>query len=95
MRGPGIRVLRFSPDPALEGAREADLDVNPMRDMTDDVLDGFSGSPIMGALERIGDPGGSPTSLRDVEVRDRVGELYMNVAASTIEDPSKNATVIG
>lgn len=67
--------------------------------MTEEVLDGFSGSPMIGAFEEIGDPGGNAISFLDVDVEDeeedRLGELYMNVAARTIDEPSKKANVIG
>jgi len=64
--------------------------------MTLDVRDRRSGSPRMGAVVGIGEPGATPMAVRVVVSLGVAGELlYRNVAMSTMEEPSTKATVIG
>lgn len=49
----------------LEGRRDGALDPSPRRLMTLDALDGFSGSPRIGADVVMGDPGATATAARE------------------------------
>jgi hypothetical protein len=64
--------------------------------MTDEVREGGSGSPMIGARGPMGEPGITAMSLR-VDGWEGVadGLLYMTVANSTMEEPRTNATVMG
>lgn len=64
--------------------------------MTLEAREGGSGSPRIGAEVGIGEPGATPTAVRvEVDEGDGAGALYMNVAASTIDDPTTKARVMG
>ena len=77
-----------------EGFREGAAEPIPRRLTTLDTREGFSGSPRIGADVGIGEPGATATAIR-VDGDWDAGELYMNVAARTMLDPSTNANVIG
>ena len=78
----GLRELAFDPEPS------------PRRLTNDDVRDGRSGSPRIGADCEIGDPGSTPMVVRGFWA-DGVGALYMYVAARTIDEPTQNASEMG
>ena len=90
------------PDPnadlrsVADGRRELALDPepSPRRLTNDDVRDGRSGSPRIGADCEIGDPGSTPMVVRGIEA-DGAGALYMYVAARTMDEPTQKARVMG
>lgn len=62
----------------------------------DDVRDGRSrsGSPRIGADCKMGDPGSTPIVVRGTGL-EGAGALYRYVAASTIDEPTQKARVMG
>jgi hypothetical protein len=64
--------LRRSVD---DGCREDEVDPSPRRLITLDALDGFSGSPRIGAEGVMGEPGVTAMLVRDAGASGTPGEL--------------------
>lgn len=78
------------------GRREPGREPRPAsKFMTLEVREGACGSPRMGALVGIGDPGATAMVVRVGGTSGIEGELYRNVAPSTIHAPATNEKVMG
>lgn len=60
-----------------------------------EVREGGWGSPRIGALVGIGEPGATATEVLGATSGNELGALYMYVAASTMPAPSTKENVIG
>jgi len=75
---------------------EADEDARPRRFTMLLVREGGSGSPRIGAVDEIGEPGSTPTDVRVGGGGDEEeGALYTYVAARTMDEPVRKAMVMG